>query len=33
MSTDRRILVDNATLSGVERITGISQYVEFEQYR
>jgi hypothetical protein len=25
MSTGRRILVDNATLSGVERITGISQ--------
>lgn len=25
MSTNRRILVDNATLSGVERITGISQ--------
>lgn len=25
MSTNRRILIDNATLSGVERITGISQ--------
>lgn len=25
MSTNRRILVDNATLSGVERITGVSQ--------
>src|SRR5260221_1635068 len=25
MSTDRRIVIDNATLSGVERITGISQ--------
>ena len=25
MSTKRRILIDNATLSGVERITGISK--------
>jgi hypothetical protein len=25
MRTNRRILIDNATLSGVERITGISQ--------
>ncbi|NTH81487.1 hypothetical protein G6K97_30545, partial [Agrobacterium rhizogenes] len=25
MSANRRILIDNATLSGVERITGISQ--------
>ncbi len=25
MNTNRRILIDNATLSGVERITGASQ--------
>ena len=25
MSTNRRILIDNATLSGVERITGVSK--------
>ncbi len=25
MSTNRRILIDNATLSGVERITGVSR--------